>query len=135
MRACALKRSMCGSQHDGSESLKPASHFRPTQPSWVLRSRLISPLVQHQLEAEQISGEVQTETASGGGYGWALAAGFNAALAAISAKFFASPVWRTLNYLPPRSPPRALPVRSEIPVSALASSYPKWSLIMNEALV
>ncbi|CAL4912335.1 unnamed protein product [Urochloa decumbens] len=28
--------------------------------------------------------------ANGGGYGWALAAGFNAALAAISAKFFAS---------------------------------------------
>ncbi|XP_039830547.1 uncharacterized protein LOC120691531 isoform X2 [Panicum virgatum] len=28
--------------------------------------------------------------ANGGGYGWALAAGFNAALAAISAKFFAT---------------------------------------------
>jgi hypothetical protein len=30
--------------------------------------------------------------ARGGGYGWALAAGLNAALAAISAKFFAPPV-------------------------------------------
>ncbi|KAL6589370.1 hypothetical protein ACP70R_013105 [Stipagrostis hirtigluma subsp. patula] len=30
--------------------------------------------------------------ANGGGYGWALAAGFNAALAAISAKFFAPPL-------------------------------------------
>ncbi|XP_015630729.1 uncharacterized protein [Oryza sativa Japonica Group] len=30
--------------------------------------------------------------ARGGGYGWALAAGLNAALAAISAKFFAPPL-------------------------------------------
>ena len=32
--------------------------------------------------------------ANGGGYGWALAAGFNAALAAISAKFFSTLVPR-----------------------------------------
>jgi hypothetical protein len=117
---------MCGSQHDGSESLKPPSHFSAHSAQLGLRPvywfRRWSN--QHQLEAEQISGEVQTETASGGGYGWALAAGFNAALAAISAKFFAPPVWRTLNYLPPSlSTSRSIPVRSEIPVSTLGSNY------------
>lgn len=63
--------------------------------------------------------------ANGGGYVWALAAGFNAALAAISAKFIATLVPRQCATNLPLPPSMALSLalrtRSEIPFLLSAS--------------
>jgi hypothetical protein len=59
--------------------------------------------------------------ANGGGYVWALAAGFNAALAAIFAKFIATLVRANLP-LPP-SLSLALRTRSEIPFCSRLRSF------------